>query len=65
VIEEVGATPSRVGKNLVTTFLTQGFKANPGLKLANAFSVQPQSDFILNQYPGFSNRTIGMATDYN
>jgi len=33
------------------TFLTQGFKANPGLKLANAFGVHiSQSDLKMNQY---------------
>jgi hypothetical protein len=34
------ATPFRVAKNLSRRFLPQGFKANPGLKLANAFSVR-------------------------
>jgi hypothetical protein len=29
----------RVAKDLWLVFLTQGFKANPGLELANAFSV--------------------------
>jgi predicted outer membrane lipoprotein len=39
------ATPTKVGvaKNLLAHFRTQGFKANPGLKLANAFSVIPST----------------------
>ena len=32
----------RVAKNLSRRFLPQGFKANPGLELANAFSVTEQ-----------------------
>jgi len=31
--------PFRVANNLLGDFWTQGFKANPGLTLANAFSV--------------------------
>ena len=31
--------PFRVANNLIGHFWTQGFKANPGLTLANAFSV--------------------------
>jgi hypothetical protein len=31
--------PFRVAKNLLVTILTQGFRANPGLKLANTFGV--------------------------
>jgi hypothetical protein len=33
------ATPSELRRNKCAPFFTQGFKANPGLKLANAFSV--------------------------
>jgi hypothetical protein len=33
------ATPYRVAKNLFARLLAQGFKTNPGLELANAFSV--------------------------
>jgi hypothetical protein len=39
----------RVAKNQLAAFLTQGFKANPGLKLANAFGVHFTSDFKVNQ----------------
>ena len=33
------ATPSELKASLGSFFETQGFKANPGLELANAFSV--------------------------
>jgi hypothetical protein len=33
------ATPSELRRNKCAPFFTQGFKANPALKLANAFSV--------------------------
>jgi hypothetical protein len=33
------ATLSELRRSFVSGFFTQGFKANPGLKLANAFSV--------------------------
>jgi len=39
------ATPSELRNNLCRFFQTQGFKANPGLALANAFSVIVEPEF--------------------
>jgi hypothetical protein len=36
------ATPSEL-REFIEAFSTQGFKANPGLKFANAFSVRVQT----------------------
>jgi hypothetical protein len=53
----------RVATNKNKNLTPQGFKANPGLKLANAFSVKTQTAFLLSSLlPRNAEKNILCAT---